>query len=130
MRAIVHILIIDDHAGVRTLIRELLAETFEVPGRRVTFSECPSGERALEAIQTQRPDLVTVDLRMQGMNGLECVRHLRATLPLACIVVVTQFGNEALRDRARFAGADSVVLKDDLNQLPLVTRDYLKHEVR
>ena len=131
MRAIVHILIVDDHAGVRTLIRELLAESFEpVPGRAVTFAECGNAERALEAIDVQRPDLVTVDLRMLGMNGLECVRHLRAKLPLACIVVVTQFGNETLRHRARFAGADSMVCKDDLNQLPVVTRNYLKREER
>lgn len=126
-----HILIIDDHAGVRTLIRELLAECFETrAGRTVSFAECASGESALEAMRVQVPDLVTVDLRMPGMNGLECVRRLRAHLPLACIVVVTQFGNEALRDRARSAGADSVVLKDDLNQLPLVTRNTLTREVQ
>jgi len=127
----VHILIIDDHAGVRTLIRELLAECFETrAGRAVSFGECASGESALETIGLQPPDLVTVDLRMPGMNGLECVRRLRAELPLACIVVVTQFGNAALRDRARSAGANSVVFKDDLNQLPLVTRNHLTGEVR
>ena len=126
-----HILIVDDHAGVRTLIRELLAESFTAtPGRAVTFGECSSGEAALGAIAEMRPDLVTVDLRMRGMNGLECVRQLRERLPLACIVVVTQFGNETLRDRARHAGADSVVFKDDLNELPQVTRGYLQHKVR
>jgi DNA-binding NarL/FixJ family response regulator len=55
------------------------------------------------------------------MNGLECVAHLRRHLPLACIVVVTQFGNEALRDRARLAGADTVVPKDDLNRLQMIS---------
>ncbi len=96
----------------------------------MTFGECASGESAIVAIEAQRPDLVTVDLRMHGMNGLECVRQLRERLPLSCIVVVTQFGNETLRDRARLAGADSVVYKDDLDQLPQVTRGYLQHKVR
>jgi len=127
----VHILIVDDHAGVRSLIRELLAESFtSTPVRAVTFGECASGEAALSAVTAQRPDLVTVDLRMNGMNGLDCVRQLRERLPIACIVVVTQFGNETLRDRARHAGADSVVFKDDLNQLQQVTRGYLQHRVR
>ena len=129
MRA-VHILIVDDHAGVRTLIRELLSEAFSsTPARAVSFGECASGEDAIVAIDGHRPDLVTVDLRMSGMNGLECVRRLRERLPLACIVVVTQFGNEALRERARRAGADSVVFKDDLNQLQKVTRGYLHYRV-
>lgn len=126
-----HILIVDDHAGVRSLIRELLSECFtSTPARQVTFGECASGEAAVAAIGRQRPDLVTVDLRMQGMNGLDCVRLLRERLPLACIVVVTQYGNETLRDRARLAGADSVIFKDDLDQLPQVTRGYLQHKVR
>ena len=126
-----HILIVDDHAGVRALIRELLSECFtSTPARPVTFGECASGEAAVAAIERQRPDLVTVDLRMQGMNGLDCVRRLRERLPLACIVVVTLFGNESLRDRARLVGADSVVFKDDLDQLPQVTRGYLQHKVR
>lgn len=126
-----HILIVDDHAGVRALIRELLSECFiSTSARPVTFGECASGEDAVAAIEQQRPDLVTVDLRMQGMNGLDCVRRLRERLPLACIVVITQYGNESLRERARLAGADSVVFKDDLAQLPEVTRGYLRHKVR
>lgn len=126
-----HILIIDDHAGVRTLIREVLADNFSsAPGRGITFGECASGEAALGVVGDARPDLVTVDLRMPGMNGLECVRLLRERLPLACIVVVTQFGNESLRTRARQAGADSVVFKDDLERLADVTRVYLGHKVR
>ena len=128
---IVHILIVDDHAGVRTLIRELLTESFgSIPARTVTFGECASGEAAISAIREVQPDLVTVDLRMRGMNGLQCVERLRERLPLACIVVVTQFDNESLRERSRRAGADSVVSKDDLERLPQVTRGYLQHKVR
>jgi len=127
----VHILIVDDHAGVRTLIRELLEESFVSSSvRTVTFGECASGEDAIVALREASPDLVTVDLRMQGMNGLECVQRLRERLPLACIVVVTHFGNESLHERARRAGADSVVFKDDLDQLSQVTRGYLQHKVR
>ena len=127
----VHILIIDDHAGVRSLIRELLTDSFpSTPTRPVTVGESGSGEDALAGLDRALPDLVTVDLRMPGMNGLECVERLRERVPLACIVVVTQFGSDSLRARALRAGADSVVLKDDLDQLPLVTRGYLQHKVR
>ena len=126
-----HILIVDDHAGVRTLIRELLAESYvSTATRSVTFAECASGEAAIGTLDEAHPDLVTVDLRMHGMKGLDCVQRLRERLPLACIVVVTQFGNETLRERARHAGADSVVFKDDLDRLPQVTREYLRHKVR
>jgi CheY-like chemotaxis protein len=123
----VQILIVDDHAGVRQLIREMLAECLPMPaGRELAFHECSDGEAAIDALTRTRPELVTVDLRMPGMNGLDCVRRLRDQLPLACIVVVTQYGHESLHGRARIAGADSVVLKDDISQLQDITRGYLK----
>ncbi len=119
------ILIVDDHAGVRSLIRELLVDCLPAWASELRFRECDNGQCALDSVALASPELVTVDLRMHGMNGIDCVRRLRERLPRACIVVVTQFGNEALQERARSAGADSVVFKDELARLQDVTLAYV-----
>lgn len=104
-------LIIDDHAGLRALIRDVISDM------ATTIRECVSGEEAVELCKQYAPDCITVDLHMGGMDGLTCIHHLRILHPSAHIAVVTQFDNDALRSRARQAGADTYVIKDDLEPL-------------
>jgi len=107
----VNFLIVDDHAGLRALIRELIS-TFASNVR-----ECASGEEAVEACRQFIPDYITVDLRMKGMDGLTCVQQLRRLHPDSHIAVVTQFDHDGLRARARQAGADAYIVKDNLELL-------------
>ncbi|HVY24685.1 MAG TPA: response regulator transcription factor [Steroidobacteraceae bacterium] len=104
-------LIIDDHSGLRAMIRDLAASMATM------IHECVSGEEAIELCKRYAPDCITVDLRMPGMDGLTCIHHLRLLHPSAHIAVVTQFDNDALRARARQAGADTYVIKDNLEPL-------------
>jgi len=106
-----NLLIVDDHAGIRQMLRELLEHV------ATQIRECASGEEAVALCEQYTPDCVTVDLRMGEMDGLTCVKLLRERHPTAHIAVVTQFDHDALRTRARFAGADTYVLKDDLESL-------------
>lgn len=104
-------MIIDDHAGLRSLIRDVIGDLATV------VRECASGEEAVALCKEYQPDCITVDLRMSRMDGLTCIHHLRLLHPAAHIAVVTQFDNDALRARARQAGADFYVIKDDLEPL-------------
>ncbi len=104
-------LIVDDHAGLRAMIRDLIGSVAS------NIRECISGEEAVEMCKHYVPDCITVDLRMKGMDGLTCIHHLRLSHPASHIVVVTQFDNDALRVRARQAGADSYIVKDNLELL-------------
>ena len=104
-------LIVDDHAGLRAMIRDLVA------GIATNIRECISGEEAVAVCRHYNPDCITVDLRMHGMNGLTCVHQLRKLHPASHIAVVTQFDNDELRVRARQAGADTYIVKDNLELL-------------
>lgn len=106
-----NLLIVDDHAGMRDIIHQMLR------GIVGEVRECGSGEEAVLLCDYFAPDCVTVDLRMAGMSGFATVAQIRAAHPQAFIVVVTQLDAEVLRDKAREAGADAYVCKDDLSPL-------------
>jgi DNA-binding NarL/FixJ family response regulator len=78
------VMLVDDHALVRSAIRQALeAPDIEVVG------EATSGEEALEMAPRLRPDLVLLDIDLPGMTGLEAVRELAPRLPDTRIVMLT-----------------------------------------
>jgi two-component system chemotaxis response regulator CheY len=105
------VLIVDDHAGMRALIREMIGSIAS------EVRECQSGEEAVQVCGNFRPDVVTMDLQMGDMDGMTALRLLRAFHPQAHLIVVTQFDGHALRQRVRSAGANFFVLKDELMSL-------------
>jgi CheY-like chemotaxis protein len=107
----VNLLIVDDHAGIRALIRDVLTPF------ATTVRECASGEEALTLCAQDTPDFITMDLRMPGMDGLTCVQQLRSRFPATNIAVVTHCDHDTLRARAQWAGADTYVTKDNLESL-------------
>jgi DNA-binding NarL/FixJ family response regulator len=111
-------MIIDDHQGIRSMIRDLLDDCLTaMQGCRPVVVECDSDEAALQAVTGFVPDVVTLDLRMNGMDGRHCVRRLRLQAPGALIVVVTGLSGESVARHAYLAGANGVVSKDDLTAL-------------
>lgn len=126
MRRPLNIMIVDDHHGFRDLLRELLGSCAEVLCHgEPTFIECASGEDALSQAPAAAPDLVTMDLRLPGMDGMECIRKLRSMLPRAAMIVVTHLKDRSLSRLSLNAGADAVLLKDDLGSFLLQVRDCL-----
>jgi CheY-like chemotaxis protein len=103
-----HILVVDDDADSRRLLRAVLEEG----GYRVR--EAPDGPEALEILARDGPfDLVTLDLQMEKMSGLEVIRHMRGQLATAGVPVVVATGSEnASTEMELFdAGADDFVVK-------------------
>jgi DNA-binding response OmpR family regulator len=100
------ILIIDDEANIRTMMRLAL----EHSGYEVEVAEDgPSGiERYGDG---SKYDLVVLDQRMPGMNGIEVQRDLRRTKPDAKIILTTAFGTVDLASRALEAGAADFLRK-------------------
>ena|SRR5712671_2421504 len=107
----VNLLIVDDHAGMRALIRHLIGPLAK------QVQECASGEEAVDLCTRFVPDCVTMDLRMGPMHGLAAVQNIRSAHPMANIIVVTQHDHDTLRARARRAGADNYITKDNLEAL-------------
>jgi len=108
------VMIVDDHAGVRNLIRQLLA----APGD--SFVECATGEDAVQMTGDFRPDYVTMDVRLPDLSGLEAARAIRVTHPPSRLIIVTSYDQPFLRQTASELGAIAYVLKDNLAELPSV----------
>jgi DNA-binding NtrC family response regulator len=80
------VLLVDDDAN----LREVLSFAIEELGHEV--SAHAGGESALAEIEIQTPDVVVTDLKMPGIDGLELLRRVRATLPATPVIILTAFG--------------------------------------
>ncbi len=99
-------MICDDAQFMRAVIKQVLSEKgFEVVG------EASSGQEAIERYAELKPDLVTMDVVMPGMNGIEAVRAIIAHDPAARVVICSAVGQKRLIDEALEAGARSFVVK-------------------
>jgi PAS domain S-box-containing protein len=101
------ILVVDDEPAVADCMATLL----EIMGYKVAVAE--SGQAALEQAPTFRPQVVLLDIGLQGMDGFETARRLRQ-LPQAdemCVVAVTGYADDATRNRALASGCDHHMAK-------------------
>jgi DNA-binding NarL/FixJ family response regulator len=111
------LMIIDDHAGVRNLIRELVAAPSDA------VCECADGSEAVRIARFFKPDFVTMDVRMPGLCGFEATRAIREAVPESRVVVVTAFDQPEFRRTAFAVGASGFVLKENLGELRAVLFD-------
>jgi DNA-binding NarL/FixJ family response regulator len=109
MRA-VRVLLADDHAIVRAALR-LLVERIE--GVTVV-AEASDGLDALAQAQLHRPDVVVMDISMQGMNGIEATRRMKAEIPGSRVLILSSHTTEEFVQSALMAGASGYVVKDCL----------------
>jgi DNA-binding NarL/FixJ family response regulator len=103
----VRVLIADDHPAFRAGLRLMLAiaDDMEVVG------EAEDGNRVVELAAELEPDVVVMDLRMPGLDGIEATRRLLATRPDVGVVVLTMFDDDASVFAAMRAGARGYLLK-------------------
>ena len=87
------ILIVDDEALARSRLKALLAtdETHEIVG------EADNGEECIRLVNTHRPDVVLLDIRMPGMDGIETARHLAALTEPPAVIFVTAYDTFAIQ---------------------------------
>ena len=102
------LLIVDDKAQVRSMIRRFLSDL------AAEISETDDGESALDAYAAFLPDWVLMDIEMKHTNGIVATERIRAVYPEANIVIVTNYDDDSLRERAMAAGARGYVLKENL----------------
>ena len=100
------VLICDDVVFIRTLLGDILGRGgFEVVG------EAETGSQAVEKYKTLRPDLVTMDIVMPDMGGIDAVREIVKHDPDAKILMCSAMGQQALVVEAIQAGAKDFVVK-------------------
>lgn len=103
----IRVVIADDHPVVRGGLRALLDS---LPGFEVV-AEAVDGHGALRETQLHQPDVVLMDVRMPGLDGLEATRRIRAAVPCVAVLVLTMFDDDATVLAAMRAGANGYLLK-------------------
>ena len=101
----VRVVIAEDEAIIRLDLKEILQEEgYEVVG------ETGRGDEAIELVRAQHPDLVILDIKMPGTDGLMAAKEITSER-LAAVVILTAFSQRDLVDQARDAGVLAYVVK-------------------
>jgi DNA-binding NarL/FixJ family response regulator len=105
--SVLRVVVADDHPVVRGGLRALLRS---LPGYEVV-GEAADGETAVREVQLTRPDVVLMDIRMPGLDGLEATRRIRATSPGVAVLVLTMLDDDDTVFATMRAGGQGYVLK-------------------
>jgi NarL family two-component system response regulator YdfI len=118
-RSRIRVAIVDDHVIVREGLRLILEteEGYEVVG------DASNGQAALELAERTLPDVMLLDLRMPGMDGLEATARIRERWPSINILILTTYNEDELMWRGLRAGVRGYLLKD-------VSRETLLDAIR
>jgi two-component system NarL family response regulator len=107
-KPVIRILLVDDHYVVRTGLRAILEDEPDLS----VAAEAEDGRQAVELFRVHRPDVVLMDLRMPGLDGVEATRRIREEFPQARVIMLTTYDGDQDIHRAVRAGACGYVLKD------------------
>ena len=104
----IRILIVDDHQVVREGLRTILdtVDDLELVG------EAGNGAEAIRLSAELEPDVILMDLRMPGVDGIEAIQKIKSTDPSPEIVILTTYDDDELILRGLRAGARGYLLKD------------------
>jgi DNA-binding NarL/FixJ family response regulator len=100
-------LIVEDNDSFRQALRSLLSSRYP----SMTFKEARDGREALNALSAFEPDVIFMDIKLPGENGLELTRKIRASNSEAKIIVLTSHDLPEYREAARAGGADHFLTK-------------------
>lgn len=114
-------MLVDDDAALRMLYEEELSNE----GWHVVL--CASGEEALEEVSKRRPDLIVLDIRMEGINGLETLQKIMTGDKSIPVVLNTAYSS--YQDDFRTWAADAYIVKSsDLTELKTTIRRILEEK--
>lgn len=112
-------LVVDDHDAVRRALCERIQATFG----QFRLREAGTVGEALKIVETERVDLVLMDFRLPGMDGVDGTRMVLERSPHTSVVMVSVFDDSSHRSAARKAGARAFVAKRAISRelIPVIT---------
>lgn len=100
------VLIVDDAAFMRMMLKDILTKYgYDVIG------EAPNGVKAVEIYKAEKPDVVTMDITMPEMDGIQAVKEIKAFDPGAKIIMCSAMGQQAMVMEAIKSGAKDFIVK-------------------
>ncbi len=101
-------MIVEDNMKMRRMMKEIFSTVFNI------IIECTNGVDAIKKYNEVKPDWTFMDIKMEGMNGIEATREIIKKDSSARIIIVTNYNDNGLIASAKNAGAMEYVLKDNL----------------
>src|ERR1035437_8363710 len=103
----VRLLLADDHSLFRAGLKDMLDGTSHL----VIGGEAATGPEALERVDKKMPDIVLMDIRLPGMDGIACTRQIKKTHPEVTVLVLSMYDDESHVLEAFNAGANGYLSK-------------------
>ncbi|HAZ37580.1 MAG TPA: two-component system response regulator [Clostridiaceae bacterium] len=100
------VLIVDDAAFMRMMLKDILVKNgYEIAG------EATNGIKAIEIYKVEKPDLVTMDITMPDMDGIQAVKEIKAIDPNARIIMCSAMGQQSMVMDSIKSGARDFIVK-------------------
>jgi two-component system chemotaxis response regulator CheY len=100
------VLIVDDAAFMRMMLKDILTKNgYQIAG------EAPNGLKAVELYKLEKPDVVTMDITMPEMDGIQALKEIKAIDPSARVIMCSAMGQQAMVMEAIKSGAKDFIVK-------------------
>ncbi len=109
----IRVLVVDDHPVVRQGLRSLLSNYDDI----AVVAEADSGQSAVEAADSQPVDVVVMDIRLGGLDGIQVAERLRQRHAALKVIVLTSYDDDAYLVRALKANAHAFLLKSASDEM-------------
>ncbi|MBM7714472.1 response regulator [Siminovitchia sp. FSL H7-0308] len=114
------VLIVDDQFGIRTLLNEVLQkEGYEI-------YQAANGLQALHVMKQHAPDLVLLDIKIPGMDGLEILKKMKEINPEIRVIIMTAYGELDMIEKTKKLGALAHFSKPfDIEEIRTAVKQYV-----
>ncbi len=120
------VLVVDDHP----IVREGLAQMINRESDLAVCGDAAGMQEALHLIETLRPDILIVDVSLDGPDGLDLLKHIRTQDPGLPVLILSMHDESIYAERALRAGANGYIMKQEATDNVLdALRRILNHEV-
>ena len=119
----IRIVVVDDHE----IVRHGLRLSLELEPDMTVVGEARTGEEAVHISAAERPDVVLLDVRLDGVDGPDVCRRILEVAPGAAVIMLTSYAQDGLVLRSLMAGAKGYVIKDvQLSELKKMVRSVYR----
>ena len=114
---VLRVLVVEDSTIFRTLLKETLQSRFPL----MEIREAADGEGAMQEITAHLPDLIFMDIKLPGENGLDLTARIKAKYPHVTVIVLTSYDTPEYREAAVKAKADHFLAKGSSSREGILT---------